>query len=113
MLMRDYERAKTLARDLTDEGLAARRSRYDRIGFYLALVALVSFATLVGGGYLFGRFAPELEPSYPRLYLLITLYFPALGIAAFFIFGQLLDRRRGIVDLARRLKQESSEKDGG
>ena len=110
MLLKDYEAAKRLASEATDEGLVAKRARYDRIGNRLALIGLLGFALMFGGARFFARVAPGFEPAAPGLYRLVTILVPALCIAGFLFSGQFLDRRRGVIDLARKLKSEQASK---
>lgn len=110
MLLKDYEAAKLLAAASTDEALAGRRARYDQIGNRLALVGLLGFALLFGGSRFFAKVAPGFEPAAPGLYRIVTILLPAACIAGFLFSGQVLDRRRGIVDLARRLRREAAER---
>jgi len=112
MIVRDYERAKALARDCTDEGLASKQKRYERISMYTALAAIASFAMITLGARLFHRLAPGFEASYPLAYMVVTMYLPAIGIATFFISGQILDGKRGVVALAKRLKREAAGEEG-
>lgn len=113
MLVRDYERAKALAKDLTDEGLAARKKRYDRIGLWSALVAIVSFFTLMWGDDLLRWSLPGFDGRHPDAFHLVTVLLPAIGIAVFWI-GHLfvLERKREVIALAQQLKRESAERAG-
>lgn len=111
MVVRDYEAAKAFAAKCTDGWLAERRKRYDRIGSWFAYAGLLGIALLFGGDWFFSRVTPGFAPALPGLYRAVTMLLPALSIAGLLIAGQVLDRRRGIIDLARRLQQEAAKKE--
>jgi len=111
MVVRDYEAAKTFAAKHTDEWLADRRKRFDRIGSWFAYAGLLGILLLFGGDWFFARVAPGFPQDSPGLHRIVSILVPAVCIAGFFISGQVLDRRRGIIDLARRLKREAAERE--
>ncbi|HTM68381.1 MAG TPA: hypothetical protein VL426_03710 [Candidatus Binatia bacterium] len=110
MLLKDYDAARRLAADRTDGWLKARRARYDRIGTWFALAGLLGFGLMFGGERFFAWSSPGFASAFPGLYRIVTILLPALCIAGFFFSGQFLERRRGVIDLARRLQQEAAEK---
>lgn len=112
MLLRDYERAKTAARDCTDEALQARLARLDRLALHAALIGCASILILLFGTPALEAIAPGFDRAHPLLDLLLTIYLPATGIIVFFFGGEALKRRRDVVYLAQRLKKEASEQGG-
>ncbi|HTK04119.1 MAG TPA: hypothetical protein VL500_00900 [Candidatus Eisenbacteria bacterium] len=111
MIVRDYEAAKAYAANHSDERLVAMRRRYDRIGSWFAYAGLLGFLLLFGGGWFFSRVTPGFAQDLPGLYGAATVLLPALCIAGFLFSGQMLDRRRGIIDLARQLQREAAGKE--
>lgn len=105
MLVRDYERAKALAGTDSDEALSERIRRFDRLSLYLAVAGLASFALLFCGDAIRNA-APAFFSVHASLWRIVTTLLPALGLAAFLIGGDIIRGRRGVVELARRLKSE-------
>lgn len=105
MLVRDYERAKSLASSASDEALSAKIRRLDRLGLYLALAGLASFAAMFGADAVRGL-APGFFREHEGAHRVLTILLPALGLAAFLIGGDVVRRKRGVIELARRLKAE-------
>lgn len=114
MLVRDYERAKALARERSDQDLAGALARHDRIGFRLAIIGLASLLLLLFGSQVavLLRAAPAAGSGHPGLCRLLTTFLPALGIVAFMVGSDILRKKRGLVELARRIRAENAAKEG-
>ncbi|HSD11982.1 MAG TPA: hypothetical protein VLC10_00340 [Patescibacteria group bacterium] len=110
MIVRHYEQAKALARDLSDDALNGRMKRYDRIGTRLALIGLASFAAFFCGDWLL-RVTGIAGNAHAGPFRVFTILLPGIGIAAFMIGSDMLRERRGIVELARRIRAENAAKE--